>query len=210
MRTAGTARRGHRASTHRSSTWQQRSRQPDTSSNASRSRSAESRARTSSPSAPAPVTGSSSSARTSTRCVAGRGAQRQRVGRGGAPRRCRGDDPPRAAGCHHPLRLLGRRGGRPVRLGRVRRRPRPPTPSREIDGYLNFDMLGSPNGLSFVYDEPGAAPGSEALTGARLPARSSAAACPGSRSTSPATPTTGPSPPRASPPVASSAVAASQ
>ena len=35
----------------------------------------------------------------------------------------------------------------------------------EIDGYLNFDMLGSPNGLVFVYDEPGAAPGSEALTG---------------------------------------------
>lgn len=34
----------------------------------------------------------------------------------------------------------------------------------EIDGYLNFDMLGSPNGLTFVYDEPGAAPGSETLT----------------------------------------------
>ncbi len=34
----------------------------------------------------------------------------------------------------------------------------------EIDGYLNFDMLASPNGLTFVYDEPGAAPGSEALT----------------------------------------------
>jgi aminopeptidase S len=33
-----------------------------------------------------------------------------------------------------------------------------------IDGYLNFDMLGSPNGLTFVYDEPGAAPGSDALT----------------------------------------------
>ena len=33
-----------------------------------------------------------------------------------------------------------------------------------IGGYLNFDMLGSPNGLAFVYDEPGAAPGSEALT----------------------------------------------
>jgi aminopeptidase S len=33
-----------------------------------------------------------------------------------------------------------------------------------IDAYLNFDMLGSPNGLTFVYDEPGAAHGSDALT----------------------------------------------
>ena len=34
----------------------------------------------------------------------------------------------------------------------------------EIRGYLNFDMLGSPNAVAFVYDEPGAAPGSAALT----------------------------------------------
>jgi aminopeptidase S len=37
-------------------------------------------------------------------------------------------------------------------------------PFGEVDGYLNFDMLGSTNGLTFVYDEAGAAPGSEALT----------------------------------------------
>lgn len=34
----------------------------------------------------------------------------------------------------------------------------------DIRAYLNFDMLGSPNGLTFVYDEPGAAPGSDAIT----------------------------------------------
>ncbi|HEY6607793.1 MAG TPA: M20/M25/M40 family metallo-hydrolase [Candidatus Limnocylindria bacterium] len=32
-----------------------------------------------------------------------------------------------------------------------------------IRAYLNFDMLGSPNGVTFVYDEPGAAPGSDAV-----------------------------------------------
>jgi Zn-dependent M28 family amino/carboxypeptidase len=34
----------------------------------------------------------------------------------------------------------------------------------EIRAYLNFDMLGSPNAVVFVYDEPEAAPGSVALT----------------------------------------------
>jgi aminopeptidase S len=34
----------------------------------------------------------------------------------------------------------------------------------EIAAYLNFDMLGSPNPIRFVYAEPSAAPGSEALT----------------------------------------------
>lgn len=33
-----------------------------------------------------------------------------------------------------------------------------------IGAYLNFDMLGSPNFIRFVYDEPSAAPGSTALT----------------------------------------------
>jgi len=33
-----------------------------------------------------------------------------------------------------------------------------------IGAYLNFDMLGSPNFIRFVYSEPGAAPGSQALT----------------------------------------------
>jgi aminopeptidase S len=33
-----------------------------------------------------------------------------------------------------------------------------------IGAYLNFDMLGSPNFIRFVYDEPSAAPGSAALT----------------------------------------------
>ena len=32
-----------------------------------------------------------------------------------------------------------------------------------LRAYLNFDMLGSPNGVTFVYDEDGAAAGSEAL-----------------------------------------------
>jgi aminopeptidase S len=34
----------------------------------------------------------------------------------------------------------------------------------DIRAYLNFDMLGSPNGVTFVYDEPDAAVGSEAIT----------------------------------------------
>lgn len=34
----------------------------------------------------------------------------------------------------------------------------------EIRAYLNVDMIGSPNGLTFIYDEPGAADGSEAIT----------------------------------------------
>ena len=33
-----------------------------------------------------------------------------------------------------------------------------------IRAYLNFDMLGSPNGVTFVYAEAGAAPGSDAVT----------------------------------------------
>jgi Zn-dependent M28 family amino/carboxypeptidase len=33
-----------------------------------------------------------------------------------------------------------------------------------ISAYLNFDMLGSPNFIRFVYAEPSAAPGSDALT----------------------------------------------
>lgn len=39
-----------------------------------------------------------------------------------------------------------------------------PAAVSEIRAYLNVDMIGSPNGLAFVYDEPGAAPGSEAVT----------------------------------------------
>jgi aminopeptidase S len=34
----------------------------------------------------------------------------------------------------------------------------------EVRAYLNFDMLGSPNAVTFVYDEAAAAPGSDALT----------------------------------------------
>jgi aminopeptidase S len=34
----------------------------------------------------------------------------------------------------------------------------------EIIAYLNFDMIGSPNAIRFVYDEAGAAPGSDAVT----------------------------------------------
>jgi aminopeptidase S len=33
----------------------------------------------------------------------------------------------------------------------------------EVRAYLNFDMLGSPNAVTFVYDEAGAAPGSAAV-----------------------------------------------
>ncbi len=39
----------------------------------------------------------------------------------------------------------------------------PATEIAAIRGYLNFDMLGSPNGVTFVYHEPGAAQGSEAI-----------------------------------------------
>lgn len=34
----------------------------------------------------------------------------------------------------------------------------------EIRAYINVDMIGSPNGLTFIYDEPGAADGSGAIT----------------------------------------------
>jgi len=34
----------------------------------------------------------------------------------------------------------------------------------EVRAYLNADMIGSPKGVTFIYDEPGAAPGSEAIT----------------------------------------------
>ena len=36
----------------------------------------------------------------------------------------------------------------------------------ELDAYLNLDMAGSVNGATMVYDEPGAAPGSERITAA--------------------------------------------
>lgn len=39
-----------------------------------------------------------------------------------------------------------------------------PTEIESIRAYLNFDMLGSPNGVTFVYDELGAAAGSDAVT----------------------------------------------
>ena len=40
----------------------------------------------------------------------------------------------------------------------------PPAERERIGAYLNFDMLGSPNFIRFVYDEPFAADGSEAIT----------------------------------------------
>jgi aminopeptidase S len=40
----------------------------------------------------------------------------------------------------------------------------PPEERDRIDAYLNFDMLGSPNFIRFVYSEPLAAAGSEAIT----------------------------------------------
>ena len=39
-----------------------------------------------------------------------------------------------------------------------------PAQRERIVAYLNFDMLGSPNFIRFVYAEPGAAPGSAELT----------------------------------------------
>ena len=39
-----------------------------------------------------------------------------------------------------------------------------PDERQRITAYLNFDMIGSPNAIRFVYDEPGAASGSNALT----------------------------------------------
>ena len=38
-----------------------------------------------------------------------------------------------------------------------------PAALARIRAYLNVDMIGSPNAVTFVYDEPGAAPGSNAL-----------------------------------------------
>lgn len=40
----------------------------------------------------------------------------------------------------------------------------PATELARIGAYLNFDMLGSPNPIRFVYAEGGAAPGSDAIT----------------------------------------------
>lgn len=39
-----------------------------------------------------------------------------------------------------------------------------PASLARIRAYLNVDMVGSPNGVAFIYDEPGAAPGSDAIT----------------------------------------------
>lgn len=39
-----------------------------------------------------------------------------------------------------------------------------PAEREEITAYLNFDMLGSPNYVPFVYDAPSAAPGSKGIT----------------------------------------------
>ena len=57
------------------------------------------------------------------------------------------------------LRVLGRRGGRPARLRALRRHAQRRASSRKIFANLNFDMLGSPNYVRFVYDGDGSATG---------------------------------------------------
>ena len=53
------------------------------------------------------------------------------------------------------VRLLGRRGERPARLRALRRQPQRRSTSTKIKANLNFDMLGSPNYVRFVYDGDG-------------------------------------------------------
>ncbi len=135
LRRIGRARGGHR------------SRPPDTWSTASRSRSAISRAPTSSPSAPAPETGSSSSALMSTRCLAGAGLNDNASGVAAllvVAEALTHLAPPDAT---IRFAFWGAEEGGPFgSAAYVAALDRDDI--AEIGGYLNFDMLGSPNGLT--------------------------------------------------------------
>ena len=52
---------------------------------------------------------------------------------------------------HRPARLVGRRGVQPRRLDLLRQRPET-AELNKIALYLNFDMIGSPNHVFFIYD----------------------------------------------------------
>ena len=80
--------------------------------------------------------------------------QRQRLRLGGHPgdraRRVPGRLPPDQAPA---VRLVGRRGAGHGRLAATTSTASPPRTVRRISGYLNFDMVGSPNPGYFVYDD---------------------------------------------------------
>ena len=109
------------------------------------------------------------------------------------------------------LRLLGRRGGRPARL-RPTTSTSSATPSaRQIALNLNFDMLGSPNYVRFVYDgdgsrhpDAGAGPRARTRSSRSSPTTSPARAWRRSRRRSTAAPTTARSSTSASRPAACS------
>ena len=100
-----------------------------------------------------PVSGRSSSARTSTASSEGPGINDNGSGTATliemAEQIAKLDD---QAAQPHALRVLGRRGGRPGRLDRVRRRPGANGGIDQIEANLNFDMVASPNFVRFVYD----------------------------------------------------------
>ncbi len=112
---------------------------------------------------------SSSSARTSTPCSRARASTTTAA----APRRssrsprqmaeARDQAAPTGA-----LRVLGRRGVGPARLDVLRREPDGATRSSQLFANLNFDMLGSPNYVRFVYDGDGSEPDTPASGSAQI------------------------------------------
>ena len=74
---------------------------------------------------------------------------------------------------HRALRLVGRRGVGPGRLDELRQRPQPRRSRTEIALYLNFDMIGSPNYVRFVYDGDGRRFGPGRSRRVRPPSRTS-------------------------------------
>ena len=127
------------------------------------------------------------------------------------PRDRRGHDRAKdQAAPHRAVRLLGRRGERPVRFASTTSRPCPRTSSTAIYANLNFDMVGSPNYARFVYDGDGSdtpaagPPGSGEIEGVFTRYFASVRASPRSRPSSAAAPTTARSSRSASPPAACS------
>ena len=83
----------------------------------------------------------------------GPGHQRQRLGIGGAARgRAADGRAGHRAGQPGAVHLVRRRGGRPGRLGVLRRASSTKRELKDIAVMLNFDMIGSPNPGWFVYD----------------------------------------------------------
>ena len=94
----------------------------------------------------------------------GPGHQRQRLGLCRNSRGRRADGQGQAAQ-HGALRLVGRRGIRPRRVGLLRPRVLTDEERDRIALYLNFDMIGSPNYVRFIYDGDGSAFGLEGPEG---------------------------------------------